>query len=498
MRKNSRKKKAVVDYRHRWPTQQTLYESREFSEGELGKPKSRRVKQDDIDHHMELIESRKQKRPSTSTLFEYPQATRSTTAKTKPGKSTHPYDTGVGETTARDVEDNTEQELPSRRTQQATTSRRQTPREPSRPRKTKRVESSPSLARDGTLAPTPRKNNGSNGTTESQAAEGHQNQNKIKFRSVLGLSRNRGETPNTSHSEVPSISPIQLETEAERLVETRPRRWWYFKKRRRTQNQRTRNLSSSLAEEASMRGEESDGLAALEGSRSTWKSIKTRRAHQRPETEVATNMYDNRTEDAQMKTGKGTSQKQKVDNGSEKTGNGMYHQKPDRGLSRESRPTLQIRRRKTISSSQARPSTTGTSSTPGTTTVHRDVGHEDSRETPSPISPTQVLRLLLGPRKTPPSRPATQPDLGGRGGVDSILGITAAATRAPTARSRRYYHKTGGLSRAKSERTSKPEAVFGQGLAEEVEKWIDVPRVIPGIVKITYGENSSYRFEVDD
>ncbi|KAI0849197.1 hypothetical protein F5Y00DRAFT_235894 [Daldinia vernicosa] len=46
MRRHSRKKeKAVVDYRHRWPTQQTLYESRVLQEGEVkDKPKSRRVK----------------------------------------------------------------------------------------------------------------------------------------------------------------------------------------------------------------------------------------------------------------------------------------------------------------------------------------------------------------------------------------------------------------------------------------------------------------------
>ncbi|KAI0120760.1 hypothetical protein F4776DRAFT_665387 [Hypoxylon sp. NC0597] len=408
MGKHSRKKeKAVVDYRHRWPTQQTLYESRELNGGEPNnKPRSRR--QDGIDHQVELIESRKQKQLSVSTLFESPETVGHTVARGKPGKSTHPYDTGVSDATVRDVEDTGERKPPSRRTERATSPREQESQTSDRLRKTNRLESNPSLPRSGTLGPKPPKNSGSNSTPESQAGSRQRSQNKIRFRSILKLNKIRGKTSNMSPSEDTSISPVQVETGADAPKTTRKRSWWQFKKQRRTRNEQDRGHSSSIAEGG-------NSLAALDKSRRTWKSIKARRTWGYAEGNFAANACENRTRGGHGKSGRGADQRQKVDKRSETT---VYDTSPpqtDRGLWKVSGPKLRIRRRKSLSSSKARPSTTGTSSTPGTTTIHRDFVHEDSRETPSPMSPTWVLRHLLGSRKTPPSRPATQSDPRGPG-----------------------------------------------------------------------------------
>ncbi|KAI0553177.1 hypothetical protein F4679DRAFT_580847 [Xylaria curta] len=69
--KIKRRVKHRVDYRHRWPTQQTLIESRVSMDG----PRSKRPWKSGV----ELL--RRLKRRSSP----------------EPGKSTHPYDTGVGE-----------------------------------------------------------------------------------------------------------------------------------------------------------------------------------------------------------------------------------------------------------------------------------------------------------------------------------------------------------------------------------------------------------------
>ncbi|KAI0835011.1 hypothetical protein F5Y06DRAFT_277162 [Hypoxylon sp. FL0890] len=327
---------------------------------------------------------------------------RSRTAKTMPGKSTHPYDTGVGETTTSD-EDSRQQTPPSRQAERVTSSREQTPRTSDWLRSSKRVR--PSLSRLGerNLAPRSQKNHGLNGTPERRVGEGNRSQPRIKFRSILRLNKNRRRASNTSPSEDNSIPTVHVETEAETPLETWTKRWWYLKKRR----VRDELSRSSLAEEG-------DDLAAFEGSRCTWKSIKTHRPDGYPGGKIATNTYDNRSGNTRRKSGRGRNQRQKVDMRSEKTASDLSTPQADRVLSKALGPKLLMRRRKSVSSSQARPSTTGPSSTPATT-IHRDFAREYSRETPSPIS---VLRLLLSQRKTPPSRPATQS--GPRGHRDRI------------------------------------------------------------------------------
>ncbi|KAI0003547.1 hypothetical protein F4779DRAFT_601623 [Xylariaceae sp. FL0662B] len=131
LHRKSLKKQArhEADYRYRWPTQQTLVESHDlnvYPEDEIEKPKSMRIKaleavavplfwmntkledwQDDIDQHVEALEARKRKRPTMSSasasVSGSPGTGRSKMGSTKPGKSTHPYDTGISRTeTGRD------------------------------------------------------------------------------------------------------------------------------------------------------------------------------------------------------------------------------------------------------------------------------------------------------------------------------------------------------------------------------------------------------------
>ncbi|KAI1134223.1 hypothetical protein F5Y05DRAFT_399218 [Hypoxylon sp. FL0543] len=370
MRKWSRKKeKAVVDYGRRWPTQQTLHEPRDELDDEehSSKPKSRRVKaleavsiplqwmnlrieswQDGIDHRVELIESRKQKRPSPSTSFECSGKARYRTAKTKPGRSTHPYDTGVAKSTAGDVRKSIPQQPPSRQVGRVMSPREKVPRMSDRLRSTKRAEPRVNLDRERRLAPEPQKNDGPNITPESQAGEGYRSQTRIKLRDILRLHKSSDRKSNRNPSEYISIPTVQMETEEEAApIETRTRR--------------RRRLKEWMVQEERDADGSTPGKSGRDGDRR-----------------------------------------------SEKIANDGFLLQPDKVLSKASGPKLKTRRRESISPSQARPSTTGTSSAPGTTIIHRDFAREGSRETPSPFL---VLRSVLSSRKTPLTRPATQPAL---------------------------------------------------------------------------------------
>ncbi|KAI0026221.1 hypothetical protein F4780DRAFT_15642 [Xylariomycetidae sp. FL0641] len=117
MPKSAKKQRQAVDYRERWPTQQTLVESRaqlELSEGRTGRRKSLRIQaleavsapllwinmkledwQEGIDHRKETIQARKRRHSSASSMPEGSSAPEWATGQRQPGKSTHPYDTGV-------------------------------------------------------------------------------------------------------------------------------------------------------------------------------------------------------------------------------------------------------------------------------------------------------------------------------------------------------------------------------------------------------------------
>ncbi|KAI0887700.1 uncharacterized protein GGS22DRAFT_197695 [Annulohypoxylon maeteangense] len=335
----------------------------------------------------ELIESRKRKRFSTSTLSESPESHKFTFTNARPGKSTHPYDTGVGETVAIAVENNIRPRISSRRMEQATVRRDSLAQTTDRPPKSKRVKSTPSLFRDRTHGLTPRKRNGSNFTPESRNKGDSSPQHGITLRNILGLNKNRGNASDTNASETTSVSPPQASTESGTLIKSRRRKWWNINKQRSIRDfKRHQDITPGFIEPSSAldEDEEDDDLAALRKPQNTWKDVRIRHASR--------------------------CQKKEIYQGTPKTTNYAYLSQPDRD-SKTLEYKLHIGHRKSMSSSQARPSTTGTSSTPGTTTARRDFAQDDWRETPSPMTTNGILRFFLGPRRTPPSTTATHLDL---------------------------------------------------------------------------------------
>ncbi|KAI1370612.1 hypothetical protein F4677DRAFT_348662 [Hypoxylon crocopeplum] len=279
--------------------------------------------------------------------------------------------------------------------------------------------SAPSLPQDGALASTPREGDESNNTPESQAG-GSLSRHRIKFRNILGPNRHQGKTSNTSPSEATSISPLQPRTNPSprTQVETRWTSWWHFKKRRNTYEERdAHSVSGSMAQGAPDREDAEEGddedLAALAKPWSRWKSAKNRRANRFPGVEAATVEHENEGESIRGKSRREVGRGQKVRGKKSKTAEPVPSPEPGRASQdwwKRSGPK-QPRHRKSISSAHARPSATGTSSTPGNGTAHRDFGHEDWRETPSPMTPNQVLRLFLGSGRPPTSRTTTQLEL---------------------------------------------------------------------------------------
>ncbi|KAI1211141.1 uncharacterized protein F4807DRAFT_466488 [Annulohypoxylon truncatum] len=423
MRRRSRKKEtAIIDYRHRWPTQQTLYESRILDENASGsQPTSRRVKaleaQDDIDHHAELIELRKRKRFSTSTLSESPQRQRFIPTNAKPGKSTHPYDTGVGETTTVTAEDSIPPRTSSRYTERIATLKGQSARTPDHLRKVDKIKSTPSLFRDRAHGHTPQKRDDTNPSPESHDKGGFPSQRRITFRSISGLDRkNRSKISHTNPSETISTSPPQTPTGLDTPTENRRARWWKVKKQRSVHEyERDQDITSGLIEAPPVLDEDEDeigdDLAAMVRPRCTRKNVKPRHGSKYHKGEVTKKVPSGDMRRILKNSRGGSRQQEEIHQGASKAAHYYPSSQPDRDSLKTSGPGIQRGHRKSVSSSQAHPSTTGTSSTPGTTTVHRDFAQDDWRETPSPMTPNQILRFLFGPRKTPLSGTVTQSEL---------------------------------------------------------------------------------------
>ncbi|KAI1446490.1 hypothetical protein F5Y02DRAFT_425552 [Annulohypoxylon stygium] len=407
MGKWSRKKeKAIVDYRHRWPTQQTLYESRILGEdAPENRPLSRR---DDIDHRAELIESRKRKQYSTSTLSESPERHKPNTKNSKPGRSTHPYDTGVGETSATSVGDSIPPRTSSKNAQRTAKPRGQPAQTPDGLRKSKRHKSTPSL-RDSARGHTPQKRDQSNFTPESQIKSDSPSQLKIAFRNILRLDKkNWCNNSDAGLSETASIIPIQAPIEPDVPTESRRRQIWKPKKQDSVPDyERDQRGKPGVAKASSAPDDngEDDDLLVIGKSQNGWKRLKSRQAgkYQKGET--------GRTDTPLNTTGRGTGRKDQTYQGTPKTTNYATPSQPDRDSLKKSGRKFQMGRRQSVSSSAAHPSTIGTSSTPGTATAHRDFAQEGWRDTPSPTTPNQILRFLFGPRRTPPSRTTASLDL---------------------------------------------------------------------------------------
>ncbi|KAI4866022.1 hypothetical protein F4820DRAFT_447498 [Hypoxylon rubiginosum] len=442
-RKN--KKKAVVDYRYRWPTQQTIYESRVLREGEQKeKPKSRRVKalevisipllwinmkieswQDDIDHQVELIEARKQKRPSDLSLSETSRKRKSVAAKTKPGESTHPYDTGVGETTGRPTKETTEETVakksmnqpqpkgPSRQAERATAQRVTTPRTVDRSRDVPTDGSSLNSSHDSAPIATPREGN------ESKCVLGPQNENiipsrrRIEFRSMLGQNKRQGKTSNTSPSTATSISPNQLPT----TVSTH-RSWWPFKKQRSAHDRRG---GYGVMERTSKANEEDEDLTVSAEPHRARKSVQDRSGSGRPRNGIAKDAYKSGIKGIWNRSGKGTGRKQRAPKQPERIERRtpQQHSRASQEASKPLGRKQQRRHQRSLSSSRARPSTDETSATPGNVPVHRDLAQEDLRTETPLITPTQALRLWIGSGRSPSSKAGTQLDLANPGTATS-------------------------------------------------------------------------------
>ncbi|KAH9884355.1 hypothetical protein F4778DRAFT_562470 [Xylariomycetidae sp. FL2044] len=171
MARGSRKRGKKVDYRERWPTVQTLIERSQLSSFESHNQTSRRrslrVKaldaiaapllwmnikleewQDEIDHRVELIQSRQEERsnPSNETGTTRSGILVPEPKRGKPGKSTHPYDTVTGQTPGARQDDrgSTEQEEPAKPAVERKRSLIDLLRKPAKPKATPtRVRDSP-------------------------------------------------------------------------------------------------------------------------------------------------------------------------------------------------------------------------------------------------------------------------------------------------------------------------------------------------------------------
>ncbi|KAI1655981.1 hypothetical protein F4813DRAFT_381813 [Daldinia decipiens] len=307
----------------------------------------------------------------------------STSANIKPGKSTHPYDTGV-EDTAAIIRDGGQLTPASRYTERAETLREQTPQAPDQLRKNKRVNSASSL-RNQIFASTPQRRSRLTCTPESRANFKCSKEHRTKFRSILGITKNKAKISNTSH----------LSTELESQVEeTRQESWWSFKRRASAYNG-DRDTNSGLAEKLMPRNEE--------GGNNLEELVNTRRVR---------NSDTNGRGSGYMRHKMMKPSERNVDQAygeTEKTEKGCLSPRADAELAKIPGPSK--RRRKSLSSSQVRASTAGTSSTPSNVATHKYVTREEWRhQTPSPMIPTQVLRLLLGPGKSPSPKIGTQLD----------------------------------------------------------------------------------------
>ncbi|KAI1473264.1 uncharacterized protein F4812DRAFT_412157 [Daldinia caldariorum] len=316
-------------------------------------------------------------------------------ANAKPGKSTHPYDTGIGNTTATSIRDSRPPTPASHRTKRADNSVGQTPQTAAdQLRKNKRVNSASSIR---------------NKIPSHQPS----NEHGIKFSSILGLRSNRRKLPNTSPSEVASTPPGQLSRKSEPHAEvTRRESWWSLKRRASVYN----GSRDTISGRAKRLGDEEHGSNLVMTSNSRTRSTGMNNRESRylrskimKKSAESQGRDEYRNKELGMRHERSVQQVEKAHVGTEKTEKDELSPGTNTELTKI--PGQSWRRRRSISSSQAHTSTAGTSSTPGNVATHRDIIHEEWRhQTPSPIVPTQVLRSLLGSRKSPSPKTGTRPD----------------------------------------------------------------------------------------
>lgn len=312
---------------------------------------------------------------------------------------------------------NGDQPRPSlHQTERITTPREQTPKTLDWLRKTAKDKLAPSPSHDSAYTTAPSRKNESKSTPESEAENSNRSRRKIKFSSMLGLKRHREKASTASPSTASSVSPTQPSTGPEVRTDLRRRSWWSFKKQRSTPDGRRDRRSVSvpvLRGRSSVPNEADDGV--------TWKNNGGTSRYLRKE--FAKKAHQNGFS--------GTSKKPKGSSGKKQQAHRQTEnipiQPPSSGSSkvgREVSKTLGLkqqkrqRQRRTTSSSQTYPSTPRTSSTQGNAqhAILNDLARENlGAETPSPMTPTQVLRFFLGAGKSDSaSKAGTQTDLANR------------------------------------------------------------------------------------
>lgn len=361
---------------------------------------------------MEMIEAKKQKRPSISSLFEASQMRRSVDANAKPGKSTHPYDTGVGDNTGKPIEETTEEGIAKSSAIRSTPKRsmqmeRPTTKQESTPRTLNRFldappnKPAPGSSRDGTPSTTSQERNELKYCPEPHTESSILGWHKIAFRSMLGSNKNQRTLSNTTPSTATSASPNQPST-----TSYEHRSWWPFKK------QKSSNDRYSVTEPL-MINEEEDDLAMSSRPHRTHRSLQNRNGGSHPKNRAAKKSHKN------GKSGEGVEKEQQTTSKQWEKTERLIPQQPNRVSHEASKnlgPKQQKWYRRSPSSSQARPSTDRTRATPAT---QRDSASEHSRTETPPIWTTQALRLCMGTGRSPSSKAATQMELASPGTATS-------------------------------------------------------------------------------
>ncbi|KAI1499918.1 hypothetical protein F5X99DRAFT_388182 [Biscogniauxia marginata] len=335
-KKSKKKKKDEVDYQNRWPTQQTLVESwisERYPDEDPGKRKSKRVKaletvslpllwmnmkleqwQDDIEHRVELIEARRQKRRSTSSLPEDHNAQSYRTARmtSSPGKSKHPYDTGVSEPTETEPaipEDSIApssqakpEEPPSRHRVNRTNMMRMSPN----PKSTlqSRLDFARTVASQGTAVQV---------MPEPQERGSPRDTGKIKF-----SGKRISKQPREQEAKSTTSEPVEHLMESKENTGTRRRWWWPFRKTQSVDEEREVEDNSS-SKESDTTEDESEDVAALIKPRSAWKSVKGRRRSGYPSTKPTTGKTGNDSAGAIRKTAQKNAAQERLDDQSRET-----------------------------------------------------------------------------------------------------------------------------------------------------------------------------------
>ncbi|CAJ2505854.1 Uu.00g132480.m01.CDS01 [Anthostomella pinea] len=406
--KKEKKEKEDLDYKCRWPTQQTLVESQETEV-----LRSKRIRaleavstpllwlnlkleqwQEDIDHRMQELEAAKRKRASDSRILAGPKAPGPLSRKvSRPGKSTHPYDTGVGTPTETASEGHVEpREQPNERP--ATTGPRQTPWGVDRYSKTPRPDS-----RTG---------------PKVKAREVSQRGERIQ----LG-----GEhRPGTQLTASSTPSPAQFSVGREGYAASHKRWWWPFQGKRDTKEGAAESDPDST-EQSAMEGED-DELTALVKPSHAWKSVKGRRGTGYPSGVPTVARVRANSGGSTRKKAQRHAAQMRFEN---QTGHSRVRLKAD--MSTQARNAMGIRtsrapsrrnhevqglnararRKESLSPTQPR---SGIGSNRDGAQFTKEPGRtEATTRNASPKTPNQIFRLLAGSKRTPPPRSVSPLDI---------------------------------------------------------------------------------------